>query len=111
MNNSDPAANYAGGLYCDNATAASNVISSNQRGNEELPRAATGGNCNVSGSLIDQSIATADSKFVDFITDDFHLSAASPAVNIGSGVPEVTIDYDGDARSDGAFDYGADERL
>ncbi|MGE0551763.1 MAG: right-handed parallel beta-helix repeat-containing protein [Kofleriaceae bacterium] len=109
MNNSDPAAMWAGGVYCDSATTASNLISYNQRGNEEFPRAAIGGNCSFANSLIDQSITAVDTKFVDLIADDFHISSASPAVNAGSGMAEVSIDYDGDARTDGAPDFGADE--
>lgn len=109
MNNSDPAALYAGGVFCDGGNTGSNLISYNQRGNEEFPRAATGGTCSFAGSIIDQSIAAVDSKFADLFNDDFHLTSASPARNAGNGVPPVDVDFDGDPRSDGSPDFGADE--
>jgi hypothetical protein len=40
---------------------------------------------------------------------DFHLTAISPAIDQGAPVAEVTIDYDGAARTDAAPDAGAFE--
>ena len=107
LNNSPPDASYAGGIYCEGGEAGNNIIVSNQRGNEELPNAQTGGTCSTTGSLIDPSYNTP--VFVDFLTDDFHIASASPAVNAG-GMPQVDVDFDGEPRSDGAADVGADER-
>ena len=40
---------------------------------------------------------------------DFHLTASSPAIDIGVTVAGVSVDLDGNARSDGAYDVGAYE--
>ena len=58
---------------------------------------------------------SADPKFVD-LNGDFHLQAGSPAIDRGSDLPEVYLDYDNqdrpcDGNSDGIFrwDVGGDE--
>lgn len=107
FNYSPPDSTYAGGVYCDNGTAANNIIVANQRGNEELPFAQIRGSCDFTGSLVDPMYATP--VFVDIVTYDYHIASASPAVNAG-GTPMLTEDFDGDPRSDGAGDLGADER-
>jgi hypothetical protein len=49
-------------------------------------------------------------SFVDIATDNFHLSAASTAVNAGDPASTNLVDYDGDVRPNGTgFDIGADE--
>jgi hypothetical protein len=40
---------------------------------------------------------------------DFHLTALSPAINAGTTLAEVPVDFDGALRSDGAYDLGAFE--
>ncbi|MFN0250134.1 MAG: right-handed parallel beta-helix repeat-containing protein [Kofleriaceae bacterium] len=107
QNRAPPDALYAGGLYCDNGTASNNIIVDNERGNEELPYAQVRGTCNFAGSIVDPSSNAA--VFVDPFAGDFHLASSSPAVNAG-GTPQVGIDFDGEPRSDGAADLGADER-
>jgi hypothetical protein len=108
MNQAPPDAPYAGGIYCDNGTAANNIIAANQRGNEELPFAQNAGNCSYGGSLIATSYMTP--VFIDVeLGDNFHIASASPAVNAG-GAPQVDVDFDGEPRTDGAADLGADER-
>ena len=42
---------------------------------------------------------------------DFHLRSGSPAIDVGSSLPEVTVDFDGCPRPAGAgYDIGAFER-
>lgn len=55
-------------------------------------------------------IATADQLFVDWTSDDFRLSADSPARNAGIGQHEVEDDLNGNMRPfEEAFDIGASE--
>lgn len=99
----------AGGIYCDNASAAYNIIASNFRGNAKLEYAQTRGICLFAGSLVTESYQTPG--FVSpGIPYDLHILASSPALDMG-GTPSVVIDFDGDLRSDGSADLGADERL
>ena len=52
----------------------------------------------------------ADPMFLNTATRDFHLQAASPLINTGATLPQVTNDYDGVARPQGsAPDIGAFE--
>ena len=60
------------------------------------------------GYTIDPSPVTQD----PLLTDNFHLSSNSPAINAGTNVPEVIVDYyntsrhQGYAPDIGAFEYG-----
>jgi hypothetical protein len=51
----------------------------------------------------------ADPKFVDPANGDFHLQAASPAIDAGTPTGAPATDFDGHARSDGHIDIGAYE--
>jgi hypothetical protein len=53
----------------------------------------------------DQNSANADPK----LDSQYHLSAGSPAINNGIPVAGLQYDYDGNLRSDGLPDMGADE--
>ncbi|MAQ18986.1 MAG: hypothetical protein CMN30_29835 [Sandaracinus sp.] len=56
-------------------------------------------------------VATIDDVFVDAAMGDYHLSASSPALDIGTADEAPAVDFEGDARPQGAgFDVGADER-
>lgn len=88
-----------------------NLIANNFRGNEFDASAQKGGTCTFTGSKVLASDSTA--HFVSPIAEpfDYHLAdAQSEAVNVGilSNSP-ITEDFDGDARSDGMPDVGADE--
>jgi hypothetical protein len=55
-------------------------------------------------------VATASAVFVDQPGGDFHLSATSPARDIGIALPDLPTDLDGTSRPQGsAFDAGAYE--
>lgn len=93
----------AGGVYCIGASAPNNLIANNFRGNTMLANAQTGGTCNFASSIISETDAT-----LGFAADGFHLLETSPAV--GAGIASnVSSDFDGELRSDGAPDVGADE--
>lgn len=100
----------AGGVYCVGAVASNNLVVTNYRGNTTLPSAQVGGSCDFSASYVSETpingMFRADGMNM---ADGFHLdSSTSPVVNAGiaSG---VTVDIDGQARSDGMPDLGADE--
>lgn len=96
----------AGGLYCGAGDASNNIVVQNFRGNTNLPNAQTGGGCTFGNSRIGPDAESIG--FVDYVADKLHLAPASPVINAGSS-STVTDDYDGDARSDGLADLGADE--
>src|SRR6266850_1966719 len=49
-----------------------------------------------------------DPMFLNMATRDFHIQAASPLINTGATLPQVTNDYDGVSRPQGgAYDIGA----
>jgi hypothetical protein len=55
-------------------------------------------------------IATPAQLFVNASTDDYHLKAGSPAINVGTPLNDVTDDLDGNPRPIGpAYDAGAYE--
>jgi len=103
---------YAGGLFCrGDGDFNNNLIANNFAGSATQPNAQVGGTCDLAGSLI----ANADTTF-RFVSAgmqpfDYHLATqASAAVNAGViGPSPETVDFDGDPRSDGAPDVGADE--
>jgi hypothetical protein len=113
-NDSNPLANplYAGGFFCrGGGVFANNLIVNNFAGSATQPNTQIGGTCDLSGSLISN-----DDTAYHFVNPialpfDYHLSdRSSQAVNAGTIVPSPeTEDFDGDPRSDGAPDVGADE--
>lgn len=53
----------------------------------------------------------ADPKFIDGLANDYKLQEASPAIDVGLTIPEVTIDFFGIERAQGqAYDIGAIEQ-
>lgn len=103
---------YAGGIFCrGGGTSANNLIANNFRGNESYPNAQTGGTCTFTGSLAQAS--DTNLNFVRPIAEpfDYHLAnTQSAAANAGVvGSPPLTEDFDGDPRTDGMPDLGADE--
>lgn len=51
-----------------------------------------------------------DPQFVDPANDDYHLQPGSPAIDAGTALSQVTDDFDGNSRPQGAgFDIGAYE--
>jgi len=103
---------YAGGLYCNaGASAENNLIVNNFLGNADDPRAQYVGSCVTSGSLILASDLTVHFVRPDAEPFDYHIAdAQSAGVNGGIAVANPVVDdYDGDARSDGQPDVGADE--
>lgn len=100
----------AGGVYCIGAVASNNLVVNNFRGNTTLPSAQTGGSCDFSNSFVAES-PTAGMFRSDGtnMVDGYYLdSPSSKAVNAGV-TGSVSVDIDGDARSDGMPDLGADE--
>lgn len=64
----------------------------------------------LNGGLGGANDVTGDPLFVDVPAEDFALQAASPAVNAGTTVASVTVDYAGNSRPVGAaYDLGAYE--
>lgn len=113
-NDSNPTANplYAGGFFCrGGGSFVNNLITNNFAGSATQPNAQIGGTCDLTGSLISNDDTAA--HFVSPITlpYNYHLAdRTSSAVNSGvtSPAPEME-DFDGDPRTDGAPDVGADE--
>jgi hypothetical protein len=55
-------------------------------------------------------LSTTNPKFVSPTAGNFHLQSDSPAINTGTTIPNVTDDFDGIARPQGAgYDIGAYE--
>ncbi len=111
-NNCDVTASpiLAGGVHCVGAVASNNLIVNNFRGNTTLPNAQVNGTCDFSKSLVSESPAPgmfrADGTNM---VDGYYLNnTTSPAVNTGV-TSSVTVDIDGQPRSDGMPDLGADE--
>jgi hypothetical protein len=108
FNHADPFASplYAGGVYCTAATAIpNNLIVQNSSGSMTMPNANIGGNCVTTGSIVSSE------PFTFAGGDDLHLpGSSSPAVDAGA-LGTVTEDIDGEPRSDGAPDMGADEYM
>ena len=58
----------------------------------------------------DHNLLSTDPKFIDAVSEDFHLQADSPAIEAGATLADVTDDYDGIARPQGDdYDIGAYE--
>jgi Right handed beta helix region len=104
----------AGGVACDERdfTAPYNILFRNTGGASRY--AQTVGNCNFDGSFL-SSNTRPETGSLGFVKDsapfDYHLSAASPAtVRDVAGVACTGVDFDGDARPQGAgCELGADE--
>ena len=74
--------------------------------------AATMGICDVTSSIVGPqamgSLPNTDPMFVDHFNGDYHLTAASPAIDQVTSGPAT--DFEGDARPQGVrYDIGADE--
>jgi hypothetical protein len=100
----------AGGVYCIGAVASNNLVVNNFRGNTTLPNAQVGGSCDFSDSLVAESAAAgmfrADGTNM---VDGYYLDSPT-SLAVSAGVASgVTVDIDGQARSDGMPDLGADE--
>lgn len=68
-----------------------------------------GGNCTYPGSIISANVTGLNFKSPDASPYDYHLTAGSLAIDMAI-VSGVAVDYDGDARPQGAGrDVGADE--
>ena len=64
------------------------------------------------GTITETNRITADPLLVDPALGDFRLQAGSPAIDAGSTNPDVTDDYVGTSRPQGAgYDLGAYERI
>lgn len=67
-----------------------------------------------SASTYDRSkeIWAVDPKFVNPTSNDYHLQSTSPAINAGATLSDVTNDYDGNSRPQGAgYDIGPFEYI
>ena len=81
-------------------------------GNDDLN--CSSGTCSVTYSDVQEIFAgsgniSADPKFVDRATGDYHLRGDSPAINAGTSDGAPATDFEGDPRPAGAVDMGADE--
>jgi hypothetical protein len=64
-----------------------------------------------SGMTLSSNLLNTDPLLVNPGSFDFHLQAASPAINAGATIAEVTVDHEGTNRPQGgAYDIGAYER-
>jgi len=64
----------------------------------------------ATGQDLHSFASTPDALFVDFAANDLHLSPGAPARDVALPLPEVTTDFEGNARPAGpAADIGADE--
>jgi hypothetical protein len=115
-NDSNVNQSLAGGLFCVGAqTAPNNLIDGNFAGNTTQPQSQVAGSCSFATSIIRDGTVNMHYVALGGVgvgagdTDDYHLaSAKSPAVDVGV-VGALIDDADGDPRSDGAPDVGADE--
>lgn len=100
---------FSGGVYCNlpfPSNACGNVIANNFRGNTTYQNAQTGGNCFFGCSLVKPDtieIGCAPGS------NECHLSGnGGLALDAGTDLG-VMEDFDGEPRSDGKPDFGADE--
>jgi len=74
----------------------------------------SGGICSVTYSDVQEGIPgsgniSADPRFVDRATGDYHLKGHSPAIDAGTDDGAPATDFEGDPRPVGGVDMGADE--
>jgi hypothetical protein len=74
----------------------------------------SGGTCSVTYSDVQEGLPgegniSADPRFVDRATGDYHLRHNSPAIDKGTSAGAPSTDFEGDPRPAGAVDMGADE--
>jgi hypothetical protein len=72
------------------------------------------GNCSFTFSDVDGGATGAgnidmDPLFADAVTGDYHITETSPCRDAAGAAAAPAVDYEGDARPDGAADIGADE--
>lgn len=114
LNDSDvfSGSNLAGGIYCrisnsfSPTQAAGNIIANNYRGNTEHQNAQIAGACNFSGSLVEQTTLPVGCKTTQ--PEECRLTGDGLAPNTAP-ITGVMEDYDGQPRTDGTPDMGADE--
>ena len=101
----------SGGLYCRigaSGTAYGNLIAQNYRGNTSLQNAQTGGSCDFTYSLIAENPLAPVNFGCVLGSDMCRLAGGGAAIDAGMQLG-VTEDFDGQPRSDGKPDIGADE--
>jgi parallel beta-helix repeat protein len=65
----------------------------------------------ATGQDLHSRVSTPASLFVNTAANDYHLSATSPALDVGTGLQAPSSDFEQDSRPSGSgFDIGADER-
>ncbi len=78
------------------------------RNNVAYPDTVSSGS--TSGVTFSGNLPSTDPKLVNASTFDFHLQSGSPAIDTGLTLSDVTVDYDGHVRPQGAaYDIGAYE--
>lgn len=87
-----------------NATVTNNISFANQ-GLDGYPGETYLG----SGSTQSHNLLGVDPQFVNPQAGDFHLTANSPAIDAGTSEDAPVTDFEGDPRTDGLPDIGADE--
>jgi hypothetical protein len=76
-----------------------------------IPRCVQWGSFNTCQSNPNHEMWGVDPQFVDPAARDYHLKSTSPAINAGSVLSDVNIDYDGISRPQGgSYDIGPFER-
>jgi hypothetical protein len=70
-------------------------------------RSRDGAVAELAGNLTNATAAS----FVNLAGGNLHLAGTSPAINVGTAIATVTDDFDGQPRTAGAYDVGADEYM
>lgn len=117
VDNSSSTNNDSAGVVCNTQSgvlAASNIVVNNLRPGAD-PQFT--GSCqfsfsNVGGITSGDGNIDVPPSFVNAGTGDYHLTAGSAGIDLGGATSPTSVDFDGDARPQGAgHDMGADERL
>lgn len=103
---------YSGGVVCASSdfSPANNIIASNYVGaSNSSANAQEFGDCNHQSSIIQNDVTGL--MFVDATPPmlDLHIADGSTARDAATVASPVAVDFEGDARSDGMKDIGADE--